>query len=144
MGLDPTTFSPKFRAMVDGGDKPTPAVGNAALPVAERTNLVTVASTDEQKLNKLERAWLRVLRLTHPAENIGIQSITLKLGDDCRYTPDFWTIDPDGQIHFWETKGFRVRLGQAKIIIAARQFRWARFILVEKSKGQFLQTPINP
>lgn len=108
------------------------------------TDLVISASTDESKLNKTERAWLRQLRLTHPETHLGIQSITLKLADDCRYTPDFWTIDPKGQFFFWEVKGFFRDDAKVKIKVAARQFRWARFVLVTKDKTGFHDQPVNP
>lgn len=108
------------------------------------TNLVIQPSTDEQKLNKLERSWLRQLRLTHPEENIGVQSFTMKLGDDCRYTPDFWTLDANGQIHFWECKGFMRDDALVKIKAAARKYRLFRFVLVTKEKGQWVEKPINP
>lgn len=108
------------------------------------TNLIICQTTDEEKLNKLERAWLRQLRVLFPADHIGIQSITLKLANDTRYTADFWTIDANGQLIFWETKGFMRDDANVKIKVAARQFRWARFILVEKKKGEWIETPIKP
>jgi hypothetical protein len=112
--------------------------------VVTRTNLVIAKSTDEEKLNKLERDWLRELRLTHPAENIGIQDMTLKLGNDCRFTPDFWTIDPNGQLICWETKGFLRDDAACKLRVAARKFRHFRFIMVTREKGKWIQTPIKP
>lgn len=108
------------------------------------TSLAPSKSTDEEKLNKLEVAWLRELRLLFPAEAIGVQSITLKLGNDTRYTPDFWTVDVNGQLTFWETKGFFRDDAKVKIKIAARQFRYFRFVLVEKKKGEWIETPIKP
>jgi len=121
--------------------------GGSAHPVTNTrqfTNLTIQPCTDEQKLNKLERAWLRQLRLTHPEENIGIQSFQLKIGDDCRYTPDFWTLDADGQLHFWECKGFMRDDALVKIKAAARKYRLFRFILVTKEKGQWVETAVKP
>lgn len=145
MGLDPATLSPRMAKMVAEAEsgklssKPVPAPAAVA-----STNLIHVATTEEQKLNKLERKWLQVLRLRYPEQNIGIQNITLKLADDTRYTPDFWTIDANGQLQFWETKGYMKDDARVKLFTAARQFRWARFILVEKIKGMFEETAISP
>jgi len=108
------------------------------------TNLVLVKSTDEQKLNKLERDWLRQLRLLYPSEVIGIQNIQLKLADDTRYTPDFNFVDPNGQLIFHETKGYMRDDARAKIFIAARSFRYFRFVLVRRVKGQWIETPVPP
>lgn len=112
--------------------------------VVTHTNLVISKTTDEEKLNKLERDWLRELRLMHPKENIGIQSITLKLANDCRLTPDFWTVDPNGQHIFWETKGYMRGDADVKLRVAARLFLQFRFILVTREKGKWVQTPIKP
>jgi hypothetical protein len=106
------------------------------------SNVVYQESTDEKKLNKLEKAWLRELRRLNPPW-IGIQCVTLKLADDCRYTPDFPTIDPNGLIVFYETKGFMRDDAAVKIKVAARLFRWAKFVLVTKEKGQWVQKEIN-
>ena len=140
MGADPRTLSPEFLAKIQGRKVDVPKMG----PVATGTNLIVRPTTDEDRLNKLEKSWLSILRKTHPEQNIGIQSITLKLGDDSRYTPDFWTIDPNGQLIFWETKGWMRDDALVKLKTAARQFRWARFILVNKVKGIFKEEPINP
>lgn len=92
-------------------------------------------STDEQKLNKLERTYLAYLRRLNPP-HIGIQNITLKLGDDLRYTPDFSTIDENGRFVFHETKGpFYADDARVKLLAAARQFRMFTFLLVKQTKG---------
>lgn len=137
---------PGAGAVTTGERASAPNTRQMSTPVAKHpfTNLVVQQSTDEQELNKLERDWLRHLRLTHPADHIGVQSITLKLGNDCRYTPDFWTIDANGQLIFWETKGFMRGDADVKLRVAARQFRHFRFILVERKKGQWIETPIAP
>ena len=129
-GPAPVSFSDKITAQLHN-----PSTG---------TNLGFKPSSDEDKLNKTEKAWLCQLRLLYPAYHIGIQSITLKLGDDCRYTPDFWTIDANGQLFFWETKGFFRDDAKVKIKVAARLFRWARFVVVTRAKGVWTETPVSP
>jgi hypothetical protein len=48
--------------------------------------------------------------------------VTLALGVDCRYTPDFYIIGWDGDIRFAETKGFWRDDAKVKIRVAARTF----------------------
>lgn len=147
MGLDPKNLPASMRSMMSTQDRAAifgEPNGQVTIPDEIATDLVFQKTTDEEKLNKLEKAWLAELRRLHPAERIGIQSLTLKLADQTRYTPDFWTIDPNGQLFFWETKGFMRDDAWAKLKVAARQFRWARFILVKKHKGSWIETPVNP
>jgi hypothetical protein len=114
--------------------------GASAKPVtvetaAVRSDLVVAQSSDTSGLNKTEREWYYHLKSLYPAGFLGAQNITLKLADDTRYTPDFWTINANGQLEFWETKGFMRDDAHVKIKVAARMFPWARFILVTKPKG---------
>ncbi len=69
--------------------QPEPASSLPTSPV-----LTLKPQTEEEKLNKTERAFLAHQRMLMPDRYIGIQNITLKLADDCRLTPDFnltWT-----------------------------------------------------
>lgn len=98
-------------------------------------------STDEAKLNKLERAFLAWLRSTSPPW-IGIQCITLKLADDCRYTPDFWTLGCS--LHAHEVKGFMRDDARVKLKVAARMYPMIQFTLVERIKGEWKFTDVKP
>lgn len=124
------------------GGRKEPTIDSRTAPPA--TNLTFQKSADEQKLNKLEKAWLAQLRLTHPSENIGIQQITLKLAQDTRYTADFTTIDANGQLIFWETKGHMRDDARVKLFVAARSFRHFRFVLVTRVNGQWVEEQIAP
>lgn len=100
-------------------------------------------STDEQRLNKTESAYLAVLRCQH--SEVGIQNITLKLGDDCRYTPDFNVLDENGRFAFHEVKGGFFRDdAKVKLQVAARQFRMFHFVLVRKNGTGWDLTDIKP
>ena len=101
-------------------------------------------TTDEQKLNRLETEWLAVLRdVGYPW--IGIQAVTIKIGDRCRYTPDFIVLNNEGAIIAFETKGKHFwDDAKVKLKVAARQFPFIRFILVTKVDGQFQQEDIRP
>jgi len=61
-----------------------------------------------------------------------IQNITLKLGDDCRYTPEFNYVDEKGRFTIVEVKGFMRDDAQVKLKVAARLFRRFNFVLVKK------------
>lgn len=89
-------------------------------------------STDEAKLNKTERDFLEHLRLIRPLSWFGIQCITLKLADDCRYTCDFWERTPSGLLYAYEVKGFWRDDAKVKIKVAARMFPWIRFVVVKR------------
>lgn len=102
-------------------------------------------STDEQKLNKTERAYLQYLRTGCGAAWIGIQNITLKLADDTRYTPDFFFIDCSGsELHAREVKGFWRDDAKVKIKVAARLFSWIRFTVAVKTKTGWEHTQVKP
>jgi hypothetical protein len=105
---------------------------------------IEAKSTDEENLNKLERAWLAELR-GRGVRNIGIQNITLKIADHCRYTPDFTGIDADNRRCAWETKGFFRDDAKVKLKVAARQFRHLlTFYLVTRKKREWLVEIVNP
>ena len=114
---------------------------DAATPL--ETNLAIQPTDDETKLNKLERAWLAVLR-ERGADWIGIEPFGLKLASNrCRYHPDFITL-VDGQLTAWETKGFMRDDAFTKLKVAAREYPFIRFILVKREGGRWIETEINP
>ncbi len=118
--------------------------GSAVSPAAPslETNIELRPTTDEAKLNKLETAWLEVLR-NRGYMWIGIQNITLKLGDDCRYIPDFWALD-GGKLLAFETKGFMEDDALVKIKTAARQFPWLIIVLVKRERGVWSEVEVRP
>lgn len=101
--------------------------------IDRQASLTMAKTTDEDKLNKLEKSFYAYLQmLKYPW--VGVQCITLKLADDTRYTPDFSTLGPNGEFQFYETKGFFRDDAKVKLKIAARQFRMFQFHLVYKKK----------
>lgn len=130
--------------LIDGGlhAPPAPLPPSHPQPLPEPPSFEIEPSTDEAKLNKTEAAWLAVLR-SRGCAWIGIQEITIKLGDDCRYTPDFEVIH-EGAYYFYEVKGFMRDDARVKVQTAARLYRWARFIVVTREKGQWIETPVKP
>lgn len=85
-------------------------------------------SKDVTGLNKTEAAFLVRLR-ADKWPFIAVQGMTFKLGDDCRYTPDFITVD-EGVIVAWEVKGFWRDDARVKIMTAARAYPFIQFIAV--------------
>jgi len=111
--------------------------------VLPKTTFALHHTTDENRLNKTERAYLAHLRmLGFPW--IGVQNITLKLGDDCRYLPDFSVITANGEMEFHETKGFMRPQALVKLKVAARSFPMFRFIVVRRVKGGWTHSPVKP
>lgn len=145
MGVDLSSLNPKARTLVEramlGLDKPTSApapsiAGNIA------TSIEVAPSKVEDDLNKTERAFLEKLRSENHAW-IGTQAVTLLLADHCRYTPDFVTVT-DGALIAWEVKGFWRDDARVKIKVAARQFRFIRFVAVQRKGGAWTEEVIAP
>jgi len=104
----------------------------------------TAPASTEERLNKLEKRFLAELRSrTDRYTRIGIQDITLKLGWDTRYTPDF---SADGihsnTISLFEVKGFMRDDARVKLFAAAKQFPCFRFWLVQWIDGAWKETVI--
>lgn len=111
--------------------------------VPNKTNFQVKQSTDEAKLNKTEREYFAyVKRLGH--QWVGCQSITLKIGDDCRFTPDFGVLTSDGKLQCHEVKGFWRDDAKVKIKVAARQFSFIEFIVVQKNKQGWSFESVKP
>lgn len=114
-------------------------------PMYDRTlpdGMVVKKSTDVENLNKLETAWYEIMK-RRGFVWLGVQNITIKLADRCRYTPDFSAVTQEGRFHFYETKGFMRDDANVKIKTAARLFPWAKFILVTRIEGEWNEKEIN-
>lgn len=107
-------------------------VGPLRVPKAHGRPRTNVAG-----MNKLEESYASHLQTGRSIGRVskwGFQTVTLKLGDDCRYTPDFYTLMQDGTVEFAETKGFMRDDALVKIKTAATQYPEFRFVLVTKNK----------
>lgn len=101
-------------------------------------------STDEQKLNKTEKAYLRYCEMLKRPQ-IRIQAITLKLAHDCRFTPDVSYLDENGRMVLVDVKGGHTwEDALIKIRVAARMFSEFRFILAKKNKSTWDEKEIKP
>jgi hypothetical protein len=73
----------------------------------------------------------------------GVQCWTLRLGDDCRYTPDFWAMNQYGHITAYEVKGFWRDDARVKIKAAAAQYPMFDFVAAQLVKGEWKFEPIK-
>lgn len=109
-------------------------------------------------MNKIEAEyWLRLQREERLGliREIGYQRITLKLGQDCRYTPDFDFVDTHGAVTLVEVKAgrkdkdtgkvkaFSMDDSTVKLKTAATQFPQFRFVLTWAYKGQWAAKEIE-
>ncbi len=99
-------------------------------------------------MNKLETRWAQELDFRRRAGDVAwyrFESITLKLADGCRYTPDFLVCLADGEdgtpgtLELQECKGFMREDAQVKIRICAEMYPWP-LRLVRWVKGAWVET----
>lgn len=136
-----STFSSWTQQQVD--DYNSRNVPNAHTILTGHHTLTWKPSKDEAGLNKTEAEYLFNLRARrYPF--IGIKSITLKIGDDCRYTPDFVTYSIDCGICLHEVKGFMRDDALVKMKVVARMFPFWRLVCARKVKGQWSVTEVDP
>ena len=65
-------------------------------------------------------------------------AVTLRLGHDCRYTPDYVCASEgpgEWEINAFEVKGFQRDDAMVKLRVAAREYPWIRFHLVTGKPG---------
>ena len=65
----------------------------------------------------------------------GFEEITLRLGDDCRLTVDFWVLGDDNVLEFHEVKGFWRDDAKVKLRVAAERYPHFRFKAFRREKG---------
>jgi len=106
------------------------------------TSLSVSQSNDELKLNKTEAQYYRFLKLLRH-QFVGVQCMTLKLGDDCRYTADFLVLNQEGKLEAHEVKGFMREDALVKLKVAARMYRFINFFLVKKTKTEWDIKPVK-
>jgi len=90
-------------------------------------------------LNKTElryRDMLETMKRGGLIQDYAVQSVTLKIGDDCRYLPDFLVIELDGTIKFIEIKGFLRDDALVKFRAAQEKFWWAKFEMIQYDRRE--------
>lgn len=89
-------------------------------------------------MNRWERAFMEKLQAESARPVVRFEDVTLRLGHDCRYTPDLIAVTQDGadwRVEAFEIKGFRRDDAMVKLRVAAREYPWITFHLVERAKG---------
>ncbi len=89
-------------------------------------------------MNKLEKARAILLEAMVRAGKVRswrYEKLTLKLADDCRYTPDFMVVENDGGITLEEVKGHWRDDARVKVRVAATQFPEFTFQGLTLAKG---------
>lgn len=114
-----------------------PSIGNPGVwKAATRMKRANGLNDTEERY----RLWLEDRKKAGEIQEYFIQAVTLKLGPDCRYTPDFLVVENDGGLTFVEVKGFMREDAAVKYRVASGQFPWAQFVLVRRIKWQWVET----
>lgn len=94
-------------------------------------------------MNRWEEAYSKTLDILVATGNLHcwyFQRVTLRLGPDLRYTPDFLLIYPDGKMQFVEIKGFEREDARDKFKMAGELHPWAEWAMVKKLKSGGFET----
>jgi hypothetical protein len=89
-------------------------------------------------MNKLEAAYALGLEAQKRAGRIQgywYEGITLKLGPDCRYTPDFLVILEDGEVQLHEVKGHMRDDAAVKLRVCVERYPFRIFLNGQEFTG---------
>jgi len=114
-----------------------PTISQAQVEIIARASLPFDTKTD---MNKLEAAFSEVLELRQKNGEIALwryEAIKFILADRTTYTPDFFVVLPDGEMEFYETKGFMRDDANVKLKVAASMFFMFKFYLVMRKKREW-------
>lgn len=127
----------------------------AARPTVSPEKPVIRQKTGPQ-MNKLEAEFYAYLKAERGGTAVLAQSVTLKLGNGVRYTPDFMVMadatnehsTPVTELTAFETKGFMRDDAAVKLKVAASLYPQIRFHLVTKQNrkagGGWIIQPVLP
>ena len=116
--------------------------GAIQAPKSKRPKAPKVAGPNKTEQRFWDAMSLRLLQVAY-------EPITLKLGADCRYTPDFG-YPVEGPTRFYEVKGTSKKTGKprveddalVKIKVAAKMFPAYKFIMVWEVNGEWQEKEI--
>lgn len=98
------------------------------------------------KMNKTEAAYgltLEALQRVGRIREYHFQGLTLKLADDCRYTPDYFVVRDDWTCELHEVKGFMRDDALVKLKVCARMYPFV-VMLARKDGVGFRVDPVSP
>ena len=87
------------------------------------------------EMNKTEKEFsihLESLRLAGEILAWKFEPEKFRLANNCYYTPDFFVLNRDSTVTFYEVKGFWTDDARIKIKVVAEQFPWYQFIAAKK------------
>jgi hypothetical protein len=90
-------------------------------------------------MNRLESEYAAVLTARLHAGEVAwfrYESMTFKIGPDCRYTPDFAVMLADGTIELHETKGFMQEDALVKIKACVELFPFPLVLVTKATKKE--------
>lgn len=128
---------PCGKCRLDHVFEPGPTKADAALmqPMV-KPQQKTKPTKPEDRLNNLERRFWERLK-TDGYDTLHVQTITFRIGDDCRYTPDFIAYDSLHRTTAWEVKGPHVWEDSiVKLKAAATIYPWVAWHLCKWDKEQ--------
>jgi hypothetical protein len=138
----PPRFQEQVRQQLAAVPAPRTVPAGAVLP-ARSVATPRLRQRQGDGLNKTERAfkaWLESRFVT-----VLCQSITLRLANGVRYTPDFVTVDSESRfLTAYEVKGFMRDDAAVKLKVAASVFSWIRFNLVTRAGGAWQVEEVAP
>ena len=86
-------------------------------------------------MNKSEKefsVYLESLRISGEILAWKFEPEKFRLANNCYYTPDFFVLNRDSTITFYEVKGFWTDDARIKIKVVAEQFPWYQFTAAKK------------
>lgn len=113
-------------------------------PEAKAKPLKRLRQSGKPLMNKLEKSFHISLICYYPPNAILAQSVTFRLGNGIRYTPDFFVFY-EGRIFCYEVKGFFRDDAAVKLKVAAEKYPFICWTLVWKDEHkQWHQQTILP
>lgn len=127
-GIDITRLPRRYQDQIGAHFHNSVTIENPAAPMIRQ---------NRAGLNKTEQAFLEYLKAMYPEAFVLSQSVTLKLANGVRYTPDFVVKRPHAEhLIAYEVKGFMRDDAAVKIKVAARAYPWINFILASRRKNK--------
>lgn len=125
------------------------AVGNPVLETAvgltKPTKPAKRIRQSSQKLTKLEQEYLSMMIANHGSDSVYSQSITLRICNGLRYTPDAVVLCKGKDVQAYEVKGKHAWDDAiAKLKMAAHEYPAIRFVLVWKDNGRWQEQVVMP
>ncbi len=140
---------PRYQAEIERQLAKGKPLGLARAEQVRAVQVEPVAPMLRQKrtpaLNKWELAFGEQLRRDYPNAHVSAQSITLKLANGVRYTPDFIVAGgPSADVIAYEVKGYMRDDAAVKLKVAATAFPWMRFVLARRDGQRWVCEEVLP